>query len=446
MFEREEGVLAEMNKQYHEVQIPIEQIDTAIMGGLNRAKKEAKVRKKRKHILFPIVAAAILLMSFFTSIRISPTFADFVSVLPGMENVVDLIRNDKGLLAAVENDYLQEINQSQEKNGINVTINSVIADEKGMVLFYTIDTTKAHELLDIKEPTIRSLNGSPISLASLSFGSPEINEGSNKLSGNLEFFFQDAINASKFEIDLKVKKNNQIETFSIPFELKKPLKQMKSYQVDETVTVEGQRITIKEITVYPLRIAIHLVMDPTNSKKLLEFQDIRLIDENGETWTKIQNGSTASHISALEKILYLQSNYFREPKELYVAFNKIQAVDKDEAYVLVDMEKQVIIKQPKGEKLSDFKVNNKEFTFILETTGYNTDNSNGFNYFIFSDITDSTGKIMDHNSYMTTTDEGKQQMGVTFGNDVLATFKNPIRLELFFYPSWIEKEVKVKIK
>src|ERR1700730_16497879 len=67
------------------------------------------------------------------------------------------------------------------------------------------------------------------------------------------------------------------------------------------------------------------VKNPHNTKRILNFDDLRLVDENGTTWNKINDGETAKQISKDESIIYLQSNYFRNPKKLSLVINKIQA-------------------------------------------------------------------------------------------------------------------------
>ena len=49
-------------------------------------------------------------------------------------------------------------------------------------------------------------------------------------------------------------------------------------------------MTFVSATVYPLRVEVHVKMDPNNTKKLLNFDDLRLVDEHGETVGKFRNG------------------------------------------------------------------------------------------------------------------------------------------------------------
>lgn len=188
-----------------------------------------------------------------------------------------------------------------------------------------------------------------------------------------------------------------------------------------------------------MRAAIHVKMDPNNSKRIFSFDDLRLVDENGETWNKIANGITANQISPEEAIIYLQSNYFREPKELYLVLNKIQAVDKDEDHVIVDPKNQKILKQPKGRFLSNLRVEGNDLIFDMHA-------KKEFRSFPFTKITDASGReiLSKYSSILASDEEGVTELHVNIPN--LNTRPNPIFLELTAYPSWIKGNEKIKIK
>ncbi|MBT2687487.1 DUF4179 domain-containing protein [Bacillus sp. ISL-47] len=452
MYEKEEQDLAKMKKSFDEITISEEKIDAAILAGFQKAKREgapaesASIKKqpglRRKRWILPSVAAAVLAIVFLTSIRVSPAFAHYVAELPGMQKIVEIIRFDKGLMSAVENDYLQKIGVTQEKNGLRVTIDSVIADETGLVIFYTMESEKKQKLFDVEEMELEPADGTKFVLGSSSYGthSPYDDKPRKSVSSALELFFQEKLETKKFNLSMKVKTDDLNETFQIPFSIEKPVKVKKTYEMNKEVTIEGQKITVKDITVYPLRVAVHLAYDPNNSKKIFEFQDIRLVDENGESWTKISNGITASHVSDHEDILYLQSNYFKEPKQLYLVMNKIQAVDKDEAYVLVDTDKKEILKQPKGSKLSCVEWEDDMLMFTLDT-------KEDFHYFLFNSVKDANNKdIYDGMSTSYREEGGKQKIGISLPSREETDYKNPLRLELSFFPAWIEGDVKMKVK
>jgi len=440
VFEKEERELKNLKEKYENVDIPLDEIDEAIKIGFQNAKEVKKITKpKRKFRIWSIVAAAIFLFGILASIRVSPTFADYLTKVPGMEKIVEMIRerDDKGLLSAVENNYAQKIGTSQEKNGIKVTIDSVIADEQNIVVFYTISSKSKQQNFKVNLASLQPIDGKELPEHSLSFGGT-IDEVGGHNTSTVEYDFDEPYKQQDFKLVLKVKSGKQTEQFSIPLSIKKHEKTNQIYELNKTVMIEGQRITIKKVTIYPLRVAVQVEMDPSNSKKILDFSDIKLVDRNGEVWSKINNGTSAKIISDNERIIFLQSNYFKDPKELYFVINKLQAIDKEDEYLIIDTEKQKILKQPKGNYLSDLKKEGEAIFFTLNT-------KKEFNYDMIGSISDANGKVIEINeSYVTGNVSNKQEIGFKISSS--QKYMNPIKINLEAFPSYIEGDAKVRVR
>nr|WP_283248459.1 DUF4179 domain-containing protein [Bacillus sp. FJAT-49711] len=409
------------------------------MSGFQKAKRKRK--KPVKKWMFACAAAIIFLSGFFTSIRISPAFASYIAAIPGMDRIVELIVHDKGMLAAISNEYYQEIGVSEEKNGVKLTIDGVIADENGMVLFYTLQPGKKYESMWIEKVDLKRVDGKELNQSTSSFEAPHTSEKSSDHQGMIEYFFKDPYEAREFQLEIKVGASGYYETFNMPFTLKE-VKSAKKLAINKDVTIQGQKISFVNAEIYPLRVALRVKMDPKNTKKLLNFDDLRLVDEKGETWSKIQNGITGSRVSDNEVIVYLQSNYFNEPRELYLALNKIQAVDKEEADLVVDIEKEKIIKQPKGRQFDpQVTVSGEDLIFKMQT-------EEEFSYVMFNTPKDHEGKeLVSESSFFSIIDDEKTPVyehGINIKN--LHSVKGPISLEISFYPSWIVGSEKIKIK
>ncbi|WHZ03875.1 DUF4179 domain-containing protein [Neobacillus sp. YX16] len=438
MYKREEKKLTEYKHSYDDIKIPLDSLDEAILTGFQKAKAEEVRKPRNRKMLFSFMAAAILFFGFFTSIKLSPAFASYVADIPGMEKIIELIRGDKGRMQAIENSYYQEIGVSQEKNGVEISIDGAIADENGLVLFYSIESAEKQKEVILEEVGLFNQNGQKLNWSSASIGSHHTSEeGETAYNGSLEYFFDSPPHQKDFEIKLKIKSDQQTADYRLSFSLNKDVKTKKTYKINKTVTIEGQKITFAEADVYPLRVAVHVKMDPANSKKLLNFDDIRLVDENGEVWNKINNGVIASRISENEAIIYLQSNYFNNPEKLYLEVNKIQAVDKSEAFVVVDTEKEQLLTKPSGNQLYDFELQEDYLMFKLQT-------EEEFNYFLFGGITDGNGAEVTPKQTENLGTEGEVELRVNIPD--LKKVKSPISLELSFFPSWIEGDEKVRIK
>lgn len=432
MYKREEEQLNDFKKEYDNIPLSLDKLDQAIMTGFNKAKLEERKSKRKKNSIYSFIAAALLFIGLFSSIRISPVFASYISEIPGMEKIVELIRDDKGRLAAVENKYYQELGVSSEvKEGLKVTLDGTIADEMGIVLYYTLHSEQKKKEFMIDKVNIKAKDGTVLDEATISFGSPHPQEeDQTSYSGEIEYFFEVPLTAKEYIIDIEVSG----EKYSLPFTLK-DFKKKKEYPINQTMELEGQKINVEKVIVYPLRIAVYLEADPKNEKQILNFDDLRIVDEKGEVWGKILNGVTGTGANGEKQEIYLQSNYFHEPKEFYLVLNRAQAVNKDELYVVVDPQKQKILKQPEANMIRDVKVIGNDLAFTMGE----------FPYGMFSEAYEMSGEKIDIDSnYMTTISDDIQESGVSVPG--LSARKEPIKLKLSYYPSWIKGNEKIRIK
>ncbi|MFC0190165.1 DUF4179 domain-containing protein [Fictibacillus aquaticus] len=434
MFKNQELQLNDYKKSYENIPVSLDSLDAAIMAGFQKAKKEERKKKRSYKWVYSFVAAAVILLGFFATIRVSPAFANAIANLPGMEKIVEMVKFDKGKMSAVENDYYQKIGTSAEKNGMRVTIDGVIADESGMVVFYTLTPEQKKEYFDIQAAKIISLEGKHLDPGTTGFGSPSNEEGMDRYTGELEFYFENKIQGKKFQLDLSL----EGEEFSIPFTLTKDIKVSQKYTINKTIEIEGQKLTVVSAEVSPLRTGVHVKMDPNNTKQILALEDLRIVDEKGETWGGINGGVTGSIISADEQIIYLQSNYFHKPEELYVVINKLQAVEKEDMTLVVDTEKLQILKQPPGNVLSSLKIEDNNLVFTMNVKKFHGDP--------FGEIKDVYGNVIEtHGGFFRTSDEeGIKEFGIEMPD--MKTVKGPITIELSAYPAWINGEAKVRIK
>ena len=177
----------------------------------------------------------------------------------------------------------------------------------------------------------------------------------------------------------------------------------KRYALNEEVIVNGQSMTIEDVTISPVRTAIQVRFDPENTMKIFGFEDLQIVDEKGKEWSSIANGTTAFSDGEKPNVVtyYLQSNYFENPKHLYLEFGKLMAMEKEEAYLLIDTDKREILKQPKDARFSNLTVldNNisidfrGEENFIHYPFGFDFFDANNDYYSISSTNGSPSGEI-----------------------------------------------------
>ncbi|MGP4042076.1 DUF4179 domain-containing protein [Gracilibacillus sp. D59] len=422
-------------KQYDHVEVTENELDQAIEAGMQKAEKQEMLKRWG---IAPIVTAALIVLSFITVINASPTFAAQIAKLPGMERFIELVQFDKGQQAAIENDYFQVIDKTVTKGDITLTVDGVIRDENGLVLFYTVSSEKELDRVRLEESLITNVNGEELAYQSKGY-SPKSED-----QGTVEYYTDEPIPFDDFTFTTEVVGvetldngvGNQLrETISIDFHAE-DTKEAIQYQVDKTVSVKGQKIHINSVTIQPLRTSINLYADPENDMRILSFDDIALVDENGEEWAGIRNGITASGtIEDKNYEVYLQSNYFEQPESLSLTFSRVQAVDRNEDYIRFDLENEQILHDP-NDIFYDMEYENSWLSVTMDKIeGYYTNP--------FGSIFDLDGNKIEQ------TRSGSSHIQ----KDNSSTFRQSIQtnepiidIKLSGYPNWIEEKVEIPLK
>lgn len=438
MYETEEQRLKQLKTRLDQQSLPLSAGEQAIRQGMERAQKEKRQLKKRRRRWFGSLAVvALLLVTFVTSIRVSPVFAQAVASIPGMEKFVELISHDKGLGAAIENDYYQKIGVTQTVDEQTLTVNGVILDETGINIFYTIESENPLKGLRVDYVNLKA-KGMPES--SFSFGNVMDEEEVYTYKDRIDYKFGDLYTSPDqlFNLKVAIKLKGKETVFSLPFTVPERIKPSEVYAIDQEVDIQGQKFIIENVTVSPLRVGVNIAIDPANPMKILQFEDMRLEDEKGEVWGSIQNGTTATWGEDGKYTFYLQSNYFSKPKKLYLRMNTVQAVNADEAIAEIDTETGKWLNQPEDQKIRLVRSDKRHAEFIMPEG-----KDQSFPYSFASVLEDAEGKELHNPSIGSYGNEEGKHWDISFSR---TDYTNPVKLELFAYPNYLEGDIKIEVK
>ncbi|WP_208591687.1 DUF4179 domain-containing protein [Gracilibacillus suaedae] len=426
--------LKEWKKQYDVLEVRDHELDQAIEAGMQKA---AKQQFWKRWGITPVVTVAIIFLSFITIINASPTFAAQVAKYPGMEKLIELVQFDKGQKAAIENDYFQVINKSVTKGDLTLTLDGVIRDAHGLVLFYTISSDKGLERVRLENSKITDDKEEELTYHSKSY------HPQNEVQGTIEYYTEDPIPFDDFTFTTEVVGvetldngvGNQLrETISIDFHAENT-KESIQYQVDETVKIVGQKVHINSVMIQPLRTTVNLYADPENDMRILSIDDITLVDEKGEEWSGIRNGMTASGTIEDENYeVYLQSNYFEQPESLSLTFSEIQAVKRDEDYFRFDLEKEQILHDP-YDMFYDLTYENGWLSISM-------DKMENYHMNPFGEILDVDGNRIEQ---IRSSFSHQSNQKTSIFKKAIQTDERIIDIKLSGYPNWIEQKVAIPL-
>jgi len=455
VFEEEKMKLEQRKKTIDQIEVSKERLHSAVRSGFEKAKKEHAVKRTKiiKRSSWSIVIAALLLISIVTSISVSPVFANKIASIPGMERIVALLQQDRGLTAAVENDFYQPLNLSQEKNGTTVTLDGIIADKKGMVLFYSVQSKKKNHPLEIEYLELMKENNESLPVADTTFwasAKPLIEEEVFSSMMTLEAIDNHIVPDGNLLWTIGLKNGDNVEHFEIPFKFKKSIIASKTIVLNKEVTIEGQRIIVQKVTINSIRAEVKLKIDPNNSKKIFSFKNLKFVNDIGDEWILNNRGTAFGSLDETEWTITLQSPYFDSSDNLKLVFGKIGAIDKEDAFILIDTDTKQFLKQPTGSVFSNLEVENNNVSFIMNVNGEYTmlvsssflDNEGKETFIKYDSTNPIPGKNYVNGSLMKTAEKGiKLEFELP-----KESIKNPLRFELHSYPSWIESDVEIEIK
>lgn len=379
-FETLEERLNARKTEYETMPVPDAAADQAVQSGIRQA---ACKRKSRLRWYMSSISAAALILLFTGCIRVSPAFASFVEQLPGMEGIVSLIRQDKGLMMAIDQSLLQKVGVSDEHDGASVTVEGIITDESRMVIFYTMkgmkDPQKFNYDIDLLDE-----NGKDLPVA-FGYSSPKPTSDENVYENMIDVIFTDGASPpEELSVVFKPRDTASAEKWKVTFPVDKNLtKGMKKViPVNQTLTVDGQRIEVKEATLYPTRLVLDVNFDSNNTKKVFGLSDLQLVDEQGRAWR------TDTSIGGDERSIYFESMYFSIPKKLTLQGSGFSGLDKEDLGLTLDLKSRRITGGPPGLKMVGSKVEGKNLIIDFSVAG----SMNGGYVLGFDDVTDSAGK------------------------------------------------------
>jgi hypothetical protein len=118
-----------------------DRLDDVVEKAIDKAKRDKKKRVFKAKLIKYSMAAASIAIIFMTSVKFIPVFAQAISnVTIGQPINYELqFHYDKNIANAVKEGISQYINESKIEKNIKITVNNVVADDKNLFIFYTLN-------------------------------------------------------------------------------------------------------------------------------------------------------------------------------------------------------------------------------------------------------------------------------------------------------------------
>ena len=334
-----------------------EELPPALENTVGRARARARRRRLWRRVSAPAGSVAAVFAVFVLMVNVWTPFALACAKVPVLKELTAAVAFSPSLKAAVENDYVQYIGQSQTDNGITVNLEYLMADQGGLTLFLSI-TGPEEATSFMPSPEFTTPDGEGLDGYAVLAGSVAPGELSNAITvafnGEGEPQLPEALHMT-CEVDAYIPGVTEHESwtadaaFTFDFPLDQRFRgQGRTVEVDRWIDLDGNAIRIVNLELYPTHARLNLEQAPDNAEELQNL-DFYLEDERGSRYEK----GSASGLSALGDSYLFESPYFAEPDSLTLHITGAVWLEKGREFVTVDLETgQALEPMPEGMEIS----------------------------------------------------------------------------------------------
>lgn len=220
-------------------------------------------------------------------------------------------------------------------------------------------------------------------------------------------------------------------------------------RVDQTLSIDGQELGINEVYLAASGIYLDYTSNPQNSKQIFSMYKPRLLAGSGNDYTLLELRS-ASFTDSKSRLIF--ANDSRLNQSLQLQISGIMALDKKATQLVIDTDKQQIIKAP--DQTLQMSVHNTEkgSTMVLEYDTEAQSNSIYNTLMLGQTFTDGAGTV--HAAYKFDIDipqrteqgNGKSIPVLYYQGLGSNKYPQPLTFILEAYPALIKEKLSVPIR
>ena len=354
-------------EEYDALMKELEVLPNAMEATVQKAlKREKDSRRKRWFLGIPAGSLAACFLGFILLVNLCVPFAHACGNIPFLRELAKAVAWSPSLSAAVENEYVQPMEQSQTKDGITVSVEYLIVDRKQLNIFYTLESERHAQLEADSCITLPGDDGG-YSSGSGSYGTPN----GELRSVRVDFVDRDIPDTLDLTLSVWSQEPGKEEppTYDIDSEFGEPYREPDYLQVftftltfdpyytaqgqvipvDTAFTLDGQTLILTEVELYPTHLRVNLEDDADNTAWLTGLE-LYLENEHGERFEASTNGISASGDPDGEGVgtFWLDSPFFSQGEHLTLCITRAKWRDKAAPLTKLDLRNGTAENLPEG--------------------------------------------------------------------------------------------------
>lgn len=311
---------------------------------------QARLRRRNRCISRAVSSVFAVFALFVVLVNFCAPVAYACSKVPGLRELAEAVTFSRSLTDAVNNEYVQPISLKQTQNGITASVEYLIVDQKQVNVFYRL-TAEGYETLD-SQVDFCQVNGERFGASTSGPNDYDVPLGQLQ-SATIELLADEVPGEMLFQLDVLCRDwdysappepvDEEAEffhpthrdpdylanfTFLLEFDPTFTAK-AKVYPVNQTVELEGKRVTIQQVEVYPTHLRVLVEDHPENTAKLQRLF-FHIETDWGMKFETESNGTVSFSFTDSNVTTYrADSTYFYHANRLRMVITGAEWLNKD---------------------------------------------------------------------------------------------------------------------
>jgi len=420
-------------------------LDAAIRRGIEQGRKRS-IRRSRKRWSMSMIAAGLSVILLLTAfVRVSPVFASIVKDIPGFSGFVELIQGDKSLISAMENEFIQPVKLSDEKNGFKFTVDGIIADDQRMAILYTVEGPGINGNTGFLDYKLKTSDGKDLvaSIGDSHYASEDAEGSSVPVLKYLDILMGEGSKMPE-SLQFSILLGGQWLKVDFPIVHDRFAGMREEISIEQKIEVGGQRFTVKDAVITPLQISVTIEADANNNKHANDLINVALVDERGRRYES--NSASGDLNTSITR--HFKSSYFVKPKKLTLVADGMHLSEKHLS-LTVDTDKIETLSSPDNRmQIASQELINGQYEVKFDLLRLDEiDKKPGYTLFAhggsFKDAAGVSYPISDNRGVQWNSTEDK----VTYVFHIpKEDYKQPLTFDIEQYPGYVLKPISIPIK